>query len=293
MATRSSSRVGSDVDLHLAVELLERGCPPETSPRRILPLTHTSERHAAECPRRCCRPRLDPVARQRRHRHRPAAHPHVRADAAARDRGVHRADRRALDAARRRLGSRPAGRRLGRRVRDRRRARSTTTSRAGTRSRPSGGARSRSGRAASASGAGSCSAASPARSSSAARARACGSSRTRSRPGLLLAQGIGRWGNWFNQELFGKPTDLPWGLKIDERHRPPQYIALATTFHPTFLYEFVYDLSMAGVLLLIGLALPDQAAGRCSRSTSPSTPSGAPSRSCCGSTRRTTSSASG
>ena len=43
-------------------------------------------------------------------------------------------------------------------------------------------------------------------------------------PGLLVAQGIGRLGNWFNQELFGKPTDLPWGLEIDERHRPPQYV---------------------------------------------------------------------
>jgi prolipoprotein diacylglyceryl transferase len=40
-------------------------------------------------------------------------------------------------------------------------------------------------------------------------------------PGLLIAQGIGRWGNWFNQELYGKPTNLPWGLKIDERHRLP------------------------------------------------------------------------
>jgi prolipoprotein diacylglyceryl transferase len=70
-------------------------------------------------------------------------------------------------------------------------------------------------------------------------------------PGLLIAQGIGRWGNWFNQELYGKPTDLPWGLEIDESHRPPQYIA-SDTFHPTFLYEFVYDLTMAGVLILIG-----------------------------------------
>ena len=70
-------------------------------------------------------------------------------------------------------------------------------------------------------------------------------------PGLLVAQGVGRWGNWFNQELYGKPTKLPWGLKIDERHRPPQYLT-TTTFHPTFLYEFVYDLGMAGVLLLIG-----------------------------------------
>ena len=70
-------------------------------------------------------------------------------------------------------------------------------------------------------------------------------------PGILVAQGIGRWGNWFNQELFGKPTNLPWGLEIDERHRPPQY-ATSDTFHPTFLYEFIYDLAMAGVLIWIG-----------------------------------------
>jgi prolipoprotein diacylglyceryl transferase len=70
-------------------------------------------------------------------------------------------------------------------------------------------------------------------------------------PGLLIAQGIGRWGNWFNQELYGKPTNLPWGLEIDERHRQPQYV-LSDTFHPTFLYEFLYDLTMAGVLILIG-----------------------------------------
>ena len=70
-------------------------------------------------------------------------------------------------------------------------------------------------------------------------------------PGLLIAQGVGRLGNWFNQELFGKPTDLPWGLKISADHRPPQY-ALSETFHPTFLYELIYDLAMAGVLILIG-----------------------------------------
>ena len=62
---------------------------------------------------------------------------------------------------------------------------------------------------------------------------------------------MGRWGNWFNQELYGKPTNLPWGLEIDERHRPPQY-ALSETFHPTFLYELIYELAMAGVLILIG-----------------------------------------
>jgi prolipoprotein diacylglyceryl transferase len=60
-------------------------------------------------------------------------------------------------------------------------------------------------------------------------------------PGLLLAQGIGRWGNYFNQELYGKATSLPWGLKIDAR--PGQ------TFHPTFLYEFLWD-SLAVVFLL-------------------------------------------
>ena len=69
-------------------------------------------------------------------------------------------------------------------------------------------------------------------------------------PGLLLAQAIGRWGNWWNQELFGKPTDLPWGLEIDPEHRPPDDFA-ATTFHPTFLYEFVYNLIGVGILLLV------------------------------------------
>ena len=69
-------------------------------------------------------------------------------------------------------------------------------------------------------------------------------------PGLLLAQAIGRWGNWWNQELYGKPTDLPWGLKIDLAHRLPGYIA-SPTFHPTFLYEFLWDLAMVGVLLLV------------------------------------------
>jgi prolipoprotein diacylglyceryl transferase len=69
-------------------------------------------------------------------------------------------------------------------------------------------------------------------------------------PGLLLAQGIGRIGNWWNQELYGKPTSLPWGLKIDPEHRPTQYISNAT-FHPTFLYELIYDVVMVGVLLLL------------------------------------------
>ena len=70
-------------------------------------------------------------------------------------------------------------------------------------------------------------------------------------PGLLLAQGIGRIGNWWNQELFGKPTTLPWGLKIDPAHRPLQYLNNAT-FHPTFLYELIWDVLGALLLIWIG-----------------------------------------
>ena len=69
-------------------------------------------------------------------------------------------------------------------------------------------------------------------------------------PGLLVAQAIGRWGNWWNQELFGEPTDLPWALEIDPGHRPDEYFD-EPTFHPVFLYEFLYCLLAAGVLLLI------------------------------------------
>ena len=66
-------------------------------------------------------------------------------------------------------------------------------------------------------------------------------------PGLVLAQAIGRWGNYFNQELFGRPTSLPWGLEISPLNRPPGY-EHATTFHPTFLYESLWDI---GVALLV------------------------------------------
>ena len=69
-------------------------------------------------------------------------------------------------------------------------------------------------------------------------------------PGLLLAQGIGRIGNWWNQELYGKPTDLPWGLEIDPEHRVFGY-ERSETFHPTFLYELLYDVAMVGVLLAV------------------------------------------
>ncbi len=67
-------------------------------------------------------------------------------------------------------------------------------------------------------------------------------------PGVLVAQAIGRWGNWFNQELFGRPTDLPWALEIDEAHRPPGYFN-AETFHPTFLYEFLWCLVAFAVVV--------------------------------------------
>jgi prolipoprotein diacylglyceryl transferase len=69
-------------------------------------------------------------------------------------------------------------------------------------------------------------------------------------PALPLAQAIGRLGNWFNQELFGGPTSLPWGLKIDLANRPDRYLD-ATTFHPTFLYEGLWNLALMAVLILI------------------------------------------
>ena len=67
-------------------------------------------------------------------------------------------------------------------------------------------------------------------------------------PTLLVAQALGRWGNWFNQELYGRPTDLPWGLKIDQAHRVPGYEDHAT-FHPTFLYECLWNLAGFAVIL--------------------------------------------
>ena len=78
-------------------------------------------------------------------------------------------------------------------------------------------------------------------------------------PGLLLAQGIGRIGNWWNQELYGKPTGLPWGLKIDPEHRPLKYFG-SGTFHPTFLYELIWDVIGVRGPDLRRPPLPDQAA---------------------------------
>lgn len=75
-------------------------------------------------------------------------------------------------------------------------------------------------------------------------------------PALLIAQAIGRWGNFINQELYGPPTTLPWGIKIDPPYRLPQFSDLTlypadTRFHPTFLYESLWLL--AGFILLVWL----------------------------------------
>jgi phosphatidylglycerol:prolipoprotein diacylglycerol transferase len=69
-------------------------------------------------------------------------------------------------------------------------------------------------------------------------------------PAFLVGQAVGRWGNFFNQELFGPPTDLPWGIPIDVVHRPAEYLS-DTHFHPLFLYESL--LSVLGVVALLYL----------------------------------------
>lgn len=69
-------------------------------------------------------------------------------------------------------------------------------------------------------------------------------------PGLLVAQAVGRLGNWWNQELFGKPTDLPWGLEIDPANRPLAYLDQAT-FQPAFLYELLWNLAVAALLVFV------------------------------------------
>jgi prolipoprotein diacylglyceryl transferase len=70
-------------------------------------------------------------------------------------------------------------------------------------------------------------------------------------PALLVAQAVGRIGNYFNKELFGGPTTLPWGLEIPVAYRPPGYTAYRT-FHPTFLYELIFDLALAAFLVWLG-----------------------------------------
>ncbi|MEU8227813.1 prolipoprotein diacylglyceryl transferase [Kribbella sp. NPDC048915] len=69
-------------------------------------------------------------------------------------------------------------------------------------------------------------------------------------PGIALAQIFGRFGNYFNQELFGKPTDKPWGLEIAPDHRPEGYQNFAT-FHPTFLYEAIWNLGVVALILIV------------------------------------------
>jgi len=67
-------------------------------------------------------------------------------------------------------------------------------------------------------------------------------------PGLVLAQAIGRWGNWFNQELFGAPSRLPWALRIDAAHRPADTPDIGL-YHPTFLYESLWCVGVFFLLL--------------------------------------------
>ena len=68
-------------------------------------------------------------------------------------------------------------------------------------------------------------------------------------PGIILAQAIGRVGNWFNQELFGRPTDLPWALEIPDATKRPAGYEQFSTFHPTFLYEALWNLAVLALLL--------------------------------------------
>ena len=70
-------------------------------------------------------------------------------------------------------------------------------------------------------------------------------------PAIPLAQAIGRWGNWFNQELFGRPTDLPWALRVSDSKAIAAGYDPGTTFHPTFLYESLWNLALVAVLLWI------------------------------------------
>ena len=71
-------------------------------------------------------------------------------------------------------------------------------------------------------------------------------------PGVPLAQAIGRLGNWWNQELFGRPTDLPWALKVSDSTAEKAGFAPGTTFHPTFLYEMLWNLALCVLLIVIG-----------------------------------------
>lgn len=83
-------------------------------------------------------------------------------------------------------------------------------------------------------------------------------------PGLVLGQAIGRWGNFLNQELYGPPTTLPWGIRIDADHRIPPFTDLArypietTHFHPVFLYESLWNFAVFAALMIIGRRYQDR-----------------------------------
>lgn len=82
-------------------------------------------------------------------------------------------------------------------------------------------------------------------------------------PTIPVAQAVGRWGNWFNQELFGRPSDLGWAVAIEPAHRPVGYLGV-TTFHPTFLYEGLWNLALAALLVRvekIGMLRPGRVVG--------------------------------
>ena len=74
---------------------------------------------------------------------------------------------------------------------------------------------------------------------------------TAAAPAVPLAQAIGRWGNWWNQELFGRPTTLPWALRVSDATAISAGYPAGTTFHPTFLYESLWNLALCGALILI------------------------------------------
>jgi phosphatidylglycerol:prolipoprotein diacylglycerol transferase len=76
-------------------------------------------------------------------------------------------------------------------------------------------------------------------------------------PGVALAQAIGRWGNFVNQELYGPPTDLPWGIPIEPQYRLPGYQQY-THFHPLFLYESLWNLMNMAILLWVGRRFEDK-----------------------------------
>lgn len=76
-------------------------------------------------------------------------------------------------------------------------------------------------------------------------------------PGLALAQAVGRWGNFLNQEVYGRPTDLPWKLFIDSAHRLPGFLDVSY-YHPLFLYESLWNLFNMGLLLFLSRKISDK-----------------------------------